>query len=133
VHFLPSRSDVEFYYAAADAYAGPSLEDAFALPIAEAMACGLPVIVSARAGASEIITNGVDGLILEDPTDSSALAAMIRRLYEDRDLRAVMGERAAETAQQYTWERNGRELTAIFEEILRRKSRSTEQTLAQGS
>ena len=48
VHFLPTRADVEFYYSAADAYAGPSLEDTFALPPAEAMACGLPVIVSAE-------------------------------------------------------------------------------------
>jgi glycosyltransferase involved in cell wall biosynthesis len=133
VHFLPPRSDVEFYYAAADAYAGPSLEDAFALPIAEAMACGLPVIASAAAGASEIITDGADGFILKDPLDSSALAAMIRRLYEDRGLRAAMGEKAAVTTQQYTWERNGRELAAILEEILRRKSRPAEQTLAQES
>ena len=48
VHFLPPRPDVEFYYAAADAYVGPSLEDTFALPPQEAMACGMPVIVSAR-------------------------------------------------------------------------------------
>ena len=133
VHFFPPRNDVEFYYAAADAYAGPSLEDTFAQPPAEAMACGLPVIVSETNGTSEIITNGADGLILEDPTDSSALAAMIRRLYEDRELRSAMGERAYETTRQYTWERNGRELAAIFEEILRRKSRPAEQTLAQES
>ena len=122
VQFLPPRKDVEFYYAAADAYAGPSLEDAFALPVAEAMACGLPVIVSREAGSSEIITHGVDGLILEDPTDSAGLAEMIRRLYEDAEFRRRLGERAAETARQYTWERNGRELTSIFEEILRQKS-----------
>ena len=122
VRFFPPRKDVEFYYAAADAYAGPSLEDAFALPVAEAMACGLPVIVSREAGSSEIITHGVDGLILEDPTDSAGLAEMIRRLYEDAEFRRRLGERAAETARQYTWERNGRELTSIFEEILRQKS-----------
>jgi glycosyltransferase involved in cell wall biosynthesis len=131
VHFLPPRSDVEVYYAAADAYAGPSLEDAFALPVAEAMACGLPVITSSTAGASEIITNGVDGLILKDPMDSSALAAMIRQLYENRELRAALGQKATETTEQYTWERNGRELAAILEEILQRKSRPVEQTLAQ--
>jgi glycosyltransferase involved in cell wall biosynthesis len=133
VHFFPPRNDVEFYYAAADAYAGPSLEDTFAQPPAEAMACGLPVIVSETNGTSEIITNGADGLILKGPTDSSALAAMIRRLYEDRELRTAMGERAYETTRQYTWERNGRELAAIFEEILRRKPRPAEQTLAQES
>ena len=133
LHFLPPRNDVEFYYAAADAYAGPSLEDTFALPPAEAMACGLPVVVSEANGTSEIITHGVDGFILKDPADSSALASMIRRLYEDGDLRASMGERAAVKMQQYTWERNGRELAAILEEILRRKPRPAEQTMAQES
>ena len=64
VHFLAPRKDIEFYYAAADAYVGPSLQDSYAMPPAEAMACGLPVIVSASAGVSEIITDGIDGLIL---------------------------------------------------------------------
>jgi len=133
VHFLPARNDVEFYYAAADAYAGPSVEDTFAQPPAEAMACGLPVIVSSTNGASEIITNGVDGLILEDPADVCALAALIGRLYNDAEFRARLGQRAAETAKQYTWERNGREMTAIFEDILSRKSRRASQTVAQES
>jgi glycosyltransferase involved in cell wall biosynthesis len=133
VHLLPPRTDVEFYYAAADAYAGPSLEDTFALPPAEAMACGLPVIVSSANGTCEIITDGVDGLILVDPTDASTLSRMIRRLFEDREFRERLGENAAKTAQQYTWERNGRDLAAIFEEILQRKVNANERTLAQES
>lgn len=131
IHFLPLRKDVEFYYAAADAYAGPSLEDAFALPVAEAMACGLPVIVSARAGASELITNGVDGLILEDPTDAVGLAAMIGRLCEDKEFRALLGKKAGEMARQYTWERNARELVAILKETFAQKARPTGETLTQ--
>ena len=87
VHILPPRKDVEFYYAAADAYVGPSLEDTFALPAAEAMACGLPVIISARAGASDIVHDGVDALVLNDPKDAAALATMIRRLYTDEPFR----------------------------------------------
>jgi UDP-glucose:(heptosyl)LPS alpha-1,3-glucosyltransferase len=133
VRILPPRKDVEFYYAAADAYVGPSLEDTFALPAAEAMACGLPVIISARAGASDIVHDGVDALVLNDPKDVATLAAMIRRLYADRPFRERLGEEAAKTARQYTWERNGRELTAIFEEVLlrKRKSRFEGQTLTQ--
>ena len=57
VFFLPERVDVEWYYAAADAYIGPSLEDSFALPPLEAMACGIPVVVSSQAGVSELITH----------------------------------------------------------------------------
>ena len=133
VHILPPRKDVEFYYAAADAYVGPSLEDTFALPAAEAMACGLPVIISARAGAADIVHDGVDALVLNDPKDAGALATMIRRLYADEAFRSRLGEEAAKTTRQYTWERNGRELTAIFEEVLlrKRKSRLEGQTLTQ--
>jgi glycosyltransferase involved in cell wall biosynthesis len=128
---LPPRGDVEFYYAAADAYAGPSLEDTFGLPVAEAMACGLPAIASASAGVSEIVTDGVDGLILRDAKDAAALAEMLRRLHGDRELRERLGEAAANTTRKYTWESNGRELTAIFEGILRRKSQFAAGTLAQ--
>jgi glycosyltransferase involved in cell wall biosynthesis len=133
VHFLPPRKDVEFYYAAADVYVGPSLEDTFALPVAEAMACGLPVIVSARAGASALITDGTDGLILNDPTDVESLAAMIRRLCLDSELCGRLGARATATTRPYTWERSSRELAAIFEGILRRKARLTAQTAEQKS
>jgi glycosyltransferase involved in cell wall biosynthesis len=122
VRFLESRNDIEFYYAAADAYAGPSLQDSYAMPPAEAMACGLPVIVSAAAGVSEIITDGEDGLILDDPKDAIALAAMIRRLYEDETFRTRLGERAAVTTLKYTWEHNGQQLAAVFEDVLHRKA-----------
>ena len=132
VYFVPARKDVEFYYAAADVYAGPSLEDTFALPPAEAMACGMPVIVSAENGTFEIITHESDGLILDNPNDADTLAAMIRRLYEDRDFRIGLAQKAAETARQYTWERNGRDLAEIFEEIMRQKTtRSSRQTITQ--
>lgn len=118
LQFLPPRKDVEFYYAAADAYVGPSLEDAFAMPPLEAMACGLPVIVSRQAGVSEVITHGVDGLILEDPRDAGVLTAMIGDLYSDIALRQCLGKNALSTALKYTWDRNAEQLRAVIEEIL---------------
>lgn len=133
VRFQVPRNDVEFYYAAADAYAGPSLEDTFAQPPAEAMACGLPVIVSSANGTSEIITDAVNGLILENARDARSLAAMIRKLYGDKDFRRRLGAAAAETARQYTWERNARELSAILGDTVRQKSKMATQTLAQES
>jgi glycosyltransferase involved in cell wall biosynthesis len=131
VLFLPPRKDIESYYAAADAYAGPSLQESYGIPPAEAMACGLPVIVSAAAGVSEIVTNDVDGIVLDDPTDAVKLAAMIQRLYEDKEFCNRLGKKASETARRYTWESNGRDLAAIFEEILRRKSGLAARTLTQ--
>jgi len=121
VIFCPPRSDVQWYYAAADAYVGPSLEDTFAQPPAEAMACGLPVITTATNGTAEIMTDGVDGLILEDPHDAVGLAARIRMLYENPELRERIAAQAARTASQYTWDRNGVEMRAIFADALERK------------
>jgi len=120
---LPIVPHVELYYAAADMYAGPSLEDSFAIPPLEAMACGLPVIVSRQAGVSELVTHGVDGFVLEDPTDSQLLAKLIHCIYESADLRRNLGERAEATARQYTWQRNAEEMKKIFEERLREKRR----------
>jgi UDP-glucose:(heptosyl)LPS alpha-1,3-glucosyltransferase len=124
VRFLPPRKDVGFYYAAADMYAGPSLEDTGPLPPVEAMACGIPAILSASCGTAEIITDGVNGLILHDPTDAASLAAMIRRFCEDRGFRERLGQNAAAKAREFTWERNGQQLAVIFEDIVRQKKRS---------
>ena len=123
VLFPPPRHDVEFYYAAADAYVGPSLHDSFALPPIEAMACGLPVIVSAENGGSEIVSDGVDGLILRDPRDAKELAGLIRGLVEDADRRHRLGAQAVQTAQKYTWERNAAETAAFLENAMRRRRR----------
>lgn len=114
---LPRRADIEFYYAAADIYASPSLEDSFALPVLEAMACGLPVITSRAAGVSEIIHHGVDGIILDDPLNASALAKHLQRLVESAEVRRQVGDNAARTASQFTWEQNARQLRDVLAQV----------------
>ncbi|MCL6480459.1 MAG: glycosyltransferase family 4 protein [Firmicutes bacterium] len=124
VRFLPLRPDVEFYYAAADAYAGPSLEDAFARPPAEAMACGLPVIVSSQAGVSEIVTHGEDGLILQDPRNAEELAGLLRRLLADPEFARRLGEHAAQKAAQLTWEADAAAKRTMFCSVLAKREPS---------
>lgn len=119
VTFLEPSADVLQFYAACDLYVGPSTYDSFALPLAEAMACGLPIIASRNTGASEIVTPGEDGLILEDPSDSRQLARLIQRLQEDPELRRRLGENAVRTAQQYSWERNAAGIRALLERARR--------------
>jgi glycosyltransferase involved in cell wall biosynthesis len=121
VHFLPPRRDVEFYYAAADAYAGPSLEDTFSLPPAEAMACGLPVITSRATGVNEIIHHNQDGLILENPVDAKTLSEWLARLLGDRNWRDRLGLAAAQTAAQYTWATNSARLQQVINSLLKSK------------
>lgn len=121
VHFLPVRNDVEFYYSAADIYVGPSKEDVLPLPPAEAMACGVPVIVSAACGISEIISDGDNGIVVRDSSDAGTLAEKIRQLYECATLCSRLSERAILTVQQYTWERNAREFAALLIDALEKK------------
>jgi glycosyltransferase involved in cell wall biosynthesis len=115
ISFLPLRSEVEYYYAAADIYAGPSLDDSFALPPAEAMACGLPVITTRNNGGCAIMHHGEDGLILEDPTDVQTLSRWLAQLAENPAYRRQLGGAAARTASQYTWERNVEQMRTLFE------------------
>jgi UDP-glucose:(heptosyl)LPS alpha-1,3-glucosyltransferase len=116
--FLPVRRDVEFYYAAADAYAGPSLEDTFSLPPAEAMACGLPVITSRATGVAEIVHDKEDGMVLENPADSKTLSEWLVRLASDMGWREKLGRAAAVTAAKYTWAQNAEELRALIDAAL---------------
>ncbi len=128
VSFFHSRPDIEFYYAAADAYAGPSLDDSFALPPAEAMACGLPVITSRCNGGSAIIHHGTDGLILEDPSDTKTLSEWLARLANDVDWRSLIGEAAARTAAEYTWERNASHMRDVIERARMARHKTTSST-----
>jgi glycosyltransferase involved in cell wall biosynthesis len=105
-HWESPRADVIDFYAAADIYVSPSREDSFGLPVAEAMACGLPVITSKFAGVSELIQNEHDGLILSDPTNASSLTDLLRGLHANPSAQTTLGNAAAVTAQTYTWDRN---------------------------
>jgi glycosyltransferase involved in cell wall biosynthesis len=106
------RADVIDFYATADIYVSPSQEDSFGLPVAEAMACGLPVITSKFAGVSELIQNERDGLIMPDPTNPAVLAELLRGLYANPSASTTLGNAAAITAQSWTWNRNA---TAIWQ------------------
>jgi UDP-glucose:(heptosyl)LPS alpha-1,3-glucosyltransferase len=107
VRFLAPSADVLSFYAAADAYVAPSLEDAFGLPILEAMACGLPVIASVQAGASENIIDGTTGYLLRDPMNHVELAEIILRLAGDRSAAQKLGAAAAQFVKSsVSWDHN---------------------------
>jgi UDP-glucose:(heptosyl)LPS alpha-1,3-glucosyltransferase len=122
--FEPSREDVLDFYAAADLYVSPSREDSFGLPVAEAMACGLPAITSIFAGVSSLLHDGVDSLILRDPHDAKTLATMIRTLYQKADWRSRMGQAAAKVSLEWTWDRNAAALWEFLKERSARKNSS---------
>jgi glycosyltransferase involved in cell wall biosynthesis len=113
-HWELPNADVLDFYAAADLYVSPSREDSFGLPVAEAMACGLPAITSIHAGVADAIHDGVDGFVLRDPSDAHALATLLERLAADQDLRRRLGEAAAETSLEWSWDRSAAALWELL-------------------
>lgn len=74
----------------ADIFVLPAVEDAYPLAVLEAMASGVPVVVTDHVGTSETVDPSVNGLIVP-AGDHAALAAALRRLVDDTDLRSRMG------------------------------------------
>ena len=122
VRFADPSADVLQFYAAADTYVGPSLHDSFALPPAEAMACGLPVITSANNGGSQMVADCRNGFVLRDPKDAAELARILRSIYAEPALRRQVGENAARTAQQFRWERNVQQTKELLERAWNRRN-----------
>lgn len=118
VVLLSHTKEIGRVYRAADLFVFPTLYEPFGLVILEAMACGLPPIVSRDAGAAELIEHGVSGLLLEDPEDPRELAACLRRLASDGPGRARMGREALAAASARTWDRVAEEYAAVLAPLM---------------
>ena len=92
IGFAPAVRD---YYHAADFFVLPSYYDPCSLVVFEALACGLPVITTARNGAGEVITQGREGFVVPAPEDANAMIHALDAMTDDRARRA-MSARAVE-------------------------------------
>jgi len=81
----------------------PTRGEGYNLPAAEAMASGLPVITSRSAGASEMISEGESGLLLDNPGDPHELSQKIKILLTDEANRKQIGKSARAAASIYNW------------------------------
>jgi UDP-glucose:(heptosyl)LPS alpha-1,3-glucosyltransferase len=117
MHLVPATQNVEKYYAAADLFIFPTFYDPFGMVATEAMASGLPVICSSRAGVAELITDGEDGLVVSEPWNPSALAGALAKLTADRSLRQRLGEAARRKAETLTWDNVARQTMEVYRHV----------------
>lgn len=104
-------------YAAADVYVQPSFTETFGVPIAEAMAAGVPAIGTRVGGIPEVIEDGTTGWLVERG-DARALADAILRLLGDNDLRRSMGISARRRAVNlFSWERIVQDLRSLYHRV----------------
>lgn len=92
----------------------PSVADAFGFTVLEAMACGLPVVVSESTGAKDLVRDGENGFVVPD-RDVGAIKARLTELYRDPRRRRRMGEAARACAEQLDVERAGPALLRALE------------------
>ncbi len=93
----------------------PSVADGFGMVVPQAMACGLPVIVTENVGAADIVSEGVDGFIVPI-RDVEALSQKLSLLYENPEMRIEMGRAASRKADgQLSWEAYGDRLVGFLE------------------
>jgi glycosyltransferase involved in cell wall biosynthesis len=85
-----------------DVFIAPSVEDGFGLVVAEAMACGLPVVVSDHTGAADLVQHGENGFVVSY-SDVAGYAAALETLRANPSLANRMGRAARATAQRHTW------------------------------
>jgi UDP-glucose:(heptosyl)LPS alpha-1,3-glucosyltransferase len=98
----------------------PSYYDSCSLVLLEAAACGLPVVASLENGAAELLTDGVEGFLIDDPADAPMLSERMRTLL-DGSLRKEMGEAARTLALGHTLERNFQEILAVYRQTIAQK------------
>ena len=91
----------------------------FGQVVVEGMAAGLPVVASAEGGPLEIIQNGVDGLLVP-PRDPDVLAAALRRLHDDAELRRRLGEAALLSSRRFSPEAAWQQLREVYASVLAR-------------
>lgn len=119
VHFLgwvePAR--LPALYNLARCLLFPSIYEEFGIPVAEAMACGCPPVVSRTGALPEVA--GEAGLLV-DPFDPEDIAQALERVWLDHGLHAALRQRGLERAKLFTWDRCARETLEILEAVGRR-------------
>ncbi|HEY6731231.1 MAG TPA: glycosyltransferase [Solirubrobacterales bacterium] len=113
-----SREDLWKELHRADLLCAPSLSgESFGMVLTEAFAAGTPVIASAIAGYSDVVSDGVDGLLVP-PGDPQRLAEELQRVHYEPERLQAMGQAARRSAQRYAWPRVADQVTAVYERAI---------------
>ena len=121
VRFVGAWTRMEELYAAADAFVLPTLYDSFANVTLEAAAAGLPILTSRQNGASELIEDGRNGLIVSSPTEISEIGGKLSELF-DAARRRALGSAAHELAVQFPVRRYAQKTIQVYRAIMDEKS-----------
>ena len=101
------------YYRGSDIFLFPTLYDSFANVIGEALACGLPVITTGRAGGAEFVINGANGFVVENANATDEMSKCLNK-FTDKDLCNEFSKNAPEIVSKYTIEHCAEKMEKIL-------------------
>jgi glycosyltransferase involved in cell wall biosynthesis len=107
--------DLDALFRGASAFVYPSLSEGFGLPVLDAMARGIPCVVSAASSLPEVAG---DAALLVDPTSTSGLAEAMRRVLDEEGLATRLAEAGLARAATYSWRRTAESTLAVYRSIL---------------
>lgn len=107
--------DLAAWYARAQVFAFPSLDEGFGMPVLEAMAAGAAVLTSSRSALPEVAG---DAAVLIDPENLDSLIDGLRRVTDEADLRARLTQRGFERARLFSWEKAVAGTWNVYREVL---------------
>jgi UDP-glucose:(heptosyl)LPS alpha-1,3-glucosyltransferase len=119
--FIGATDRVPAFLHAADVLVHPTYYDPCSRVVLEGLLAGLPCITTRWDGAAEVIHNGENGFVLDDPWDVQALAATVERL-RDAELRRSVGEAAARVGERVSMAANARAMIDLYHSVAEGKS-----------
>lgn len=113
--FVPEER-LRLLYGSADIFVFPSLMEGFGMVLAEAMACGLPIVACRASAIPEVV--GEAGVLVE-PRSPGAIAEAVLMLIKDEELRARLGREAGRRARErFTWDRVAERVIRVYERVM---------------
>jgi glycosyltransferase involved in cell wall biosynthesis len=121
VHFFGPLPNMEMAYQAADVLAHPTLEDSFGMVVLEAMAYGVPVVVSQKSycGIAALLSHEVNALILGNPKDASVLGKYLYSALHDDLMKNRLIDRAKGFAFCHQWMQSAEQQEFIYFSVRR--------------
>lgn len=123
MHYLGRLPDVSPAYKAADMLLHPTTQDSYGMVVVEAMAHGVPVVVTDMpyCGVSAYLAHGVNALLLKKPDDVQAIAQAVIALTQDSALHQKLALAGHEFAANNSWASRAQQLDGLYRELLARK------------
>jgi len=110
-----SDETLQQYYCSAKLLVNPSLNEGFGFPPLEAMACGVPVVVSKISSLPEVCG---DAALYVNPYNISDMVMKIQMALEDEGLRSELIQKGLKQACSFSWKRCAEETVKVFEEVM---------------